>query len=187
MSYLATHPNTSAATDGSRTITILDSTPREEAAIASGNESEVGSLRLRGASRRDRAGRPRVVWREDVVDNEGAGKKSSKICCIYHKPRPYDESSSESSSSSSDSDSDSDSGCDSHSHPSSSRPHSHPKPRRQPPESRGEGGSNTQEGGSGAVHELHDPAADVNRYERQPKRKGALKGVNRNNWHTMSR
>ncbi|THV06399.1 hypothetical protein K435DRAFT_849190 [Dendrothele bispora CBS 962.96] len=50
---------------------------------------------------------PRVSWREDVVDNEGCGRKSSKICCIYHKPRPFDESSDEDSSSSgSDSDSD---------------------------------------------------------------------------------
>ncbi|CAG8188331.1 unnamed protein product [Penicillium olsonii] len=51
----------------------------------------------------------RIRWSEDVVDNEGMGKKSSKVCCIYHKTRPVGESSSEDSSSSSDSDSDSDS------------------------------------------------------------------------------
>ncbi|CAG8126456.1 unnamed protein product [Penicillium olsonii] len=51
----------------------------------------------------------RIRWSEDVVDNEGMGKKSSKVCCIYHKARPVGESSSEDSSSSSDSDSDSDS------------------------------------------------------------------------------
>jgi len=56
----------------------------------------------------------RVTWSEDVVDNEGLGRKSSKVCCIYHKPREFGESSSESSSSSSsgsdnDSDTDSDS------------------------------------------------------------------------------
>lgn len=87
MSYLATRPNTSAASDGSRTITIQDSNPREEGANSSGEDSEVGRLRLRGATRRDRAGRPRVVWREDVVDNEGAGRKSSKspfISLFYH-------------------------------------------------------------------------------------------------------
>ncbi len=87
MSYLATRPNTSAASDGSRTITIQDSNPREEGANSSGEDSEVGRLRLRGATRRDRAGRPRVVWREDVVDNEGAGRKSSKssfISLLHH-------------------------------------------------------------------------------------------------------
>ncbi|KAI0766727.1 phosphatase inhibitor-domain-containing protein, partial [Irpex lacteus] len=164
MSYLATQSN-----------------PREEVQIRLG-DSEVGRLRLRGATRRDRAGRPRVVWREDVVDNEGAGERAPKVlCCIYHKPRRYDESSSEESSDSSDSDSDSD--CDSHSHshsPRSSRPHSH-NPRRQTPEPRGEGGSNTRDrDGSSVVHELHDPSGDANRYERQPKRKGVLKGVSRN-------
>ncbi|CAI7582530.1 unnamed protein product [Penicillium glandicola] len=50
----------------------------------------------------------RIRWSEDVVDNEGMGKKSSKVCCIYHKARPVGESSSEeSSSSSSESDSES--------------------------------------------------------------------------------
>ncbi|RCI16297.1 hypothetical protein L249_2395 [Ophiocordyceps polyrhachis-furcata BCC 54312] len=50
-----------------------------------------------------------VQWAEDVVNNEGLGRKSSKVCCIYHKPKAVDESSDESSSSDSDS-SDSDSG-----------------------------------------------------------------------------
>ncbi|KAJ9642563.1 Type 1 phosphatases regulator ypi1 [Coniosporium apollinis] len=49
-----------------------------------------------------------IQWAEDVIDNEGMGKKSSKVCCIYHKPHAVDESSgSDSSDSSSDSDSDS--------------------------------------------------------------------------------
>ncbi|KAK6083589.1 protein phosphatase inhibitor [Seiridium cupressi] len=67
-------------------------------------------LRLRGAHT---SSGPRVQWAETVVDNEGLGRKSSKVCCIYHAPRAVGESSSESSSddsddSSSDSDSDSD-------------------------------------------------------------------------------
>jgi protein phosphatase 1 regulatory subunit 11 len=37
-----------------------------------------------------------------VVDNEGLGRKSSKVCCIYHKPREFGESSSEEDSSDSD-------------------------------------------------------------------------------------
>jgi len=53
-----------------------------------------GTLRLRGGLRN----RPRVVWDEDVVDNEGLGRKKSKICCIYHRPRRFDESSDEDSS-----------------------------------------------------------------------------------------
>ena len=47
-----------------------------------------------------------MQWAEGVVNNEGMGKKSSKVCCIYHKPRPVDESSDDSSDSSSDEDSD---------------------------------------------------------------------------------
>ncbi|KAI9785771.1 MAG: hypothetical protein M1839_008788 [Geoglossum umbratile] len=66
-----------------------------------------GTLRLRGASTDER----RVMWAEDVVDNEGMGKKKSKVCCIYHKPRAVGESSEEDSSSSdSSSESDSDPG-----------------------------------------------------------------------------
>ncbi|KAJ5489577.1 Type 1 phosphatases regulator ypi1 [Penicillium diatomitis] len=75
-----------------------------------------GTLRLRGeespSTSTNGAGPSqsrRIRWSEDVVDNEGMGKKSSKVCCIFHKARPVGESSSEeSSSSSSDSDSDSD-------------------------------------------------------------------------------
>ena len=37
-----------------------------------------------------------VKWDESTaIDNEHMGKKSSKVCCIYHKPRAYDESDSE--------------------------------------------------------------------------------------------
>jgi protein phosphatase 1 regulatory subunit 11 len=60
----------------------------------------------------------RVTWDEEVIDNENMGKKSSKgmspygyadiVCCIYHKPRAFGESSSDESSSSSSDDSDSD-------------------------------------------------------------------------------
>ena len=40
------------------------------------------------------------------MDNEHLGKKSSKCCCIYHKPRAFGESSSESSADDSDDGSD---------------------------------------------------------------------------------
>lgn len=68
-----------------------------------------GTLRLRAddepTADNNEANGPtrRIRWSEDVVDNEGMGKKSSKVCCIYHKPRQIGESSSESDSSDSDS------------------------------------------------------------------------------------
>ncbi|KAJ0415525.1 phosphatase inhibitor-domain-containing protein [Aspergillus carlsbadensis] len=73
------------------------------------NGRVTGTLRLRAedAPSVDQDSTParRIRWSEDVVDNEGMGKKSSKVCCIYHKARPVGESSSESESSDSDSDS----------------------------------------------------------------------------------
>ncbi|KAK9369538.1 phosphatase inhibitor-domain-containing protein [Lipomyces kononenkoae] len=75
-------------------------------------EVVAGTLRLRGGPVSDR----RVTWGDDVIDNEGMGKKKSKICCIFHKQRAFDESSSDESSSSDDgssSGSDSDNGEDS--------------------------------------------------------------------------
>ena len=35
----------------------------------------------------------RVRWGEDVVDNEDLCRRSSKCCCIFHRPRAFDESS----------------------------------------------------------------------------------------------
>ncbi|KAK0223551.1 phosphatase inhibitor-domain-containing protein [Armillaria fumosa] len=99
-------PSTSSPNDGSRILTVTNAPPSE----ASSSVPTVGSLRLRGARRK-----PRVAWSEDVVDNEGCGKKKSKICCIYHKPRRFDESSDEDSSSD-ESDSDEGHSCGDHSH-----------------------------------------------------------------------
>ena len=42
----------------------------------------------------------RVKWGEDVVDNEGMGKRKSNKCCIFHKRKMFGESSSESENSS---------------------------------------------------------------------------------------
>lgn len=67
------------ADHGSRTITVTDAQPRE-APHPGGSRSPTrvapqgGVLRLRGGPRNTQ----RVVWREDVIDNEGCGKKSSK-------------------------------------------------------------------------------------------------------------
>lgn len=46
-------------------------------------------------------------WTDDTVDNEHMNKKKTKICCIFHPQREFDEGSScESCGSSSDSSSD---------------------------------------------------------------------------------
>ncbi|KAI0052330.1 hypothetical protein FA95DRAFT_1601991 [Auriscalpium vulgare] len=86
-------------------MTVTDSQTHSDDAESStepiASSSTVGTLRLRGGPRN----RPRVTWVGETVDNEGMGKKKTKICCIYHKPKRFDESSDEDSS---DSDSDSD-------------------------------------------------------------------------------
>eukprot|EP00559_Dactyliosolen_fragilissimus_P003285 CAMPEP_0184872746 /NCGR_PEP_ID=MMETSP0580-20130426/41462_1 /TAXON_ID=1118495 /ORGANISM="Dactyliosolen fragilissimus" /LENGTH=187 /DNA_ID=CAMNT_0027375585 /DNA_START=1 /DNA_END=564 /DNA_ORIENTATION=+ len=38
-----------------------------------------------------------VRWDQNVIDNEGLGRKSSKRCCIFHKQREFGESSTDSS------------------------------------------------------------------------------------------
>jgi len=40
----------------------------------------------------------KVQWSTETVDNENLGKKKSKCCCIYNKPRKFGESSSSDSS-----------------------------------------------------------------------------------------
>ncbi|KAJ5112097.1 hypothetical protein N7532_000142 [Penicillium argentinense] len=110
------------------------SNPQIQSTTETSRDSSVarlsGTLRLRGddtSSTSEPSTARHIRWSEDVVDNEGMGKKSSKgnheifppsaepqsltfpVCCIYHKARPVGESSSESESSSSSSDSDSES------------------------------------------------------------------------------
>ncbi|EEB09775.1 protein phosphatase inhibitor [Schizosaccharomyces japonicus yFS275] len=86
---------TQASTD-EQTATTTTTTPAVQ--------DEPVVLHLRGET----SGR-RVHWSQNTVDNEHLNKKKSKICCIYHKLREFDESSSEESDS--DSGSDSDSSC----------------------------------------------------------------------------
>ncbi|KAK5152301.1 Type 1 phosphatases regulator ypi1 [Recurvomyces mirabilis] len=76
--------------------------------LQTNSQQPSATLRLRGDDRESATPEPppRVRWAEDVVDNEGMGKKSSKVCCIYHKPKePGDSESEDDSSSSSDNDS----------------------------------------------------------------------------------
>ncbi|KAI8447582.1 phosphatase inhibitor-domain-containing protein [Phakopsora pachyrhizi] len=96
------------ANHGSRTVTIT--TNDEE---VNGDQPQApATLRLRARPLQStRQSHPRVQWEDNVVDNEGLGRKKSKVCCIYKKPRAFDESSDESG--------DSDSDCCHHSPPSS--------------------------------------------------------------------
>lgn len=71
-----------------------------ESSVPESHVAVSGTLHLRGHHSDER----RVAWTDNTIDNEKLGRKSSKICCIYHKPKAFDESSSEDSSSSSDSD-----------------------------------------------------------------------------------
>lgn len=182
-------------TDGSRTIVIHDSQPREEASGSEGDGSEdrlVGTLLLRGGPR----SRPAVTWNEDVVDNEGMGKKKSKseysdghidtkyviiplvsVCCIYHKPKRFDESSDEEDSSDSEDDK-SDNDHNSHHHHHHHHHHHRGTQRPLDPDAR-----NTTalrgDGGSGTMLEIRDDSTP-NTYERptpnKPK-KGKEKAV----------
>ncbi|KAF8817479.1 hypothetical protein BYT27DRAFT_6813869 [Phlegmacium glaucopus] len=171
-----TGSSTSAPGDGSRTLTITNLS-REENDDEKRDNTEgsqiIGTLSLRGVQRRTG---PRVAWDEDVIDNEGIGKKKSKICCIYHKPRRFDESSDESSSDD-DSDDDSISSCPhEHDHPGHNHNHRPNSSRR------GSNSSNPQQAqrGPGIVHEpellLDD--TEPNAYEKQPElKKGKMRAT----------
>ena len=90
------------ASFGSQTVTATNSPSPEPELV----------LRLRGAhdTTTSTSRRRRIQWAEGTVDNEGLGRKKSKVCCIYHKEHPVGESSDESSSSSDDSESGGDDG-----------------------------------------------------------------------------
>ena len=98
-------------------------TPSSTTATTTQTLTSTPVLRLRATGPPQEASRrPRIQWAEDVVDNEGLGRKKSKgifkspfcpkhgssltasapgtVCCIYHAPHPVGESSDESSSSS---------------------------------------------------------------------------------------
>ncbi|RDA84754.1 hypothetical protein CP532_6930 [Ophiocordyceps camponoti-leonardi (nom. inval.)] len=109
-----------AASTTSQTMTTTTTTTTTTTSQSRGLTEPSRTLYLRGGGTSN--GRS-VQWAEDVVNNEGLGRKSSKVCCIYHKPKAVDESSDESSSSSdSDSDSDSGDGADGGDRPAGERP-----------------------------------------------------------------
>ncbi|XP_055331521.1 E3 ubiquitin-protein ligase PPP1R11-like [Paramacrobiotus metropolitanus] len=80
------------ASEGTETITVA-----ENPAVPAQSNQPTLTLRLK----KPRTSRE-VHWAEDTVDNEGLNKKSSKCCCIYTKPKTFEER--ESSSSESDDD-----------------------------------------------------------------------------------
>ncbi|CAN8004111.1 unnamed protein product [Ixodes hexagonus] len=81
--------------------------PREFGESSSDSDDDGECANCRGHKQRPaRVGPPaeaqasgsgrRVGWSADTVDNENMGKRKSKCCCIYEKPRQFGESSSES-------------------------------------------------------------------------------------------
>jgi len=153
-------PSTSAPGDGSRTLTITNDPILED---ENGQDIEpeggqaIGTLKLRARAKQRNT--QRVAWDEGVVDNEGSGKKKSKICCIYHKPRRFDESSSEEVSDSEDEGH----SCahTGHNH----QPHAGPSQQARPD-------------GSGVVHSLEScEDGEPNAYERQPHNSGKRKAT----------
>ncbi|TKR81175.1 hypothetical protein L596_015095 [Steinernema carpocapsae] len=63
--------------NGSATVTITEEEQRREPQLV---------LRLKAADNR-----PRVTWTSDTVDNEHMGRLKSNCCCIYVKPRKWDD------------------------------------------------------------------------------------------------
>lgn len=137
------------ATHGSQTILQTNT----------GEEPPSATLRLRAEPVQDQSSQSssedgrRIRWSDDVIDNEGMGKKSSKVCCIYHAPREPGDTDSDSSSSEDDSDSEPDL--------SRAQPAGGRKGRRS-----GNGGSKGK--GKGKEHERRP---SPNAYERQPRHK----------------
>lgn len=88
----------------------------------------------------------------------------SPVCCIYHKPKAFDESSSEESGS----DSDCDSGDDGGARPANGQHHHQHRHHGDGDEHHGQA---VRDGDGGVVvHELGSDDSNVNRYERQPKK-----------------
>ncbi|XP_074470424.1 E3 ubiquitin-protein ligase PPP1R11 [Sebastes fasciatus] len=79
---MAENPGTSSETI---TETVQTSTPPPQ------QEGRSLTIKLR-----KRKTEKKVEWSSDTVDNEHLGRRSSKCCCIYEKPRQFGESSSES-------------------------------------------------------------------------------------------
>ncbi len=73
----------STAESGSVTTTVQEEKPKEEE--PRGAEASGTTLKLK-LTKKDKK---EVKWTTDTVDNEGLGKKKSKCCCIYVKPKVF--------------------------------------------------------------------------------------------------
>jgi protein phosphatase 1 regulatory subunit 11 len=142
--------HTTTASSASRTQTQTQAEPSVSLPTS-------GTLRLRAASISPSEER-HIQWAEDVIDNEGMGKKSSKVCCIYHKPHAVGESSDEGSSDESSSSDESDSGADD----GAARPVRRSRARRKP-RHHGHEGDGDGKGDAGKRK------ASPNAYEKMPK------------------
>lgn len=73
-------PNTNAPTHGSRTLTITATVPERSDGDddIEDNLPPANAVLMLRAEPDSRRRRQRVVWDENVVDNEGCGKKKSK-------------------------------------------------------------------------------------------------------------
>ncbi|WWC89198.1 uncharacterized protein L201_004116 [Kwoniella dendrophila CBS 6074] len=150
-----------------------------------------GVLKLRGGPTK----KQKVVWSDETVDNEGMGKKKSKICCIYHKPKAFDESSDESSCSSDEGDS-----------PRQTKSHNHSNGQSHKHRSRNSDNGNMEESSSSSSSESDGGAGDgrarparkprkhkhshdcdhhgnnrVNKYDIQPKPSNGISGAQNQN------
>ena len=98
MSNSVANNNNSSSSERSSTTTVtLTHTHQSNNSVIEKQEKSdsfgSSTLTLKAKTRR------KVRWSADTVDNEHLGKKKSKVCCIYHKARGFDESSSEESDS----------------------------------------------------------------------------------------
>ncbi|KAL7498748.1 hypothetical protein ACHAWT_006780 [Skeletonema menzelii] len=82
---------TSSSAAGTATSTMVITQQQQQQQTETNTTTEDPILRL---SLRPRSN---VTWDQNVINNEGLGRKSSKRCCIFHKQRAFGESSTESS------------------------------------------------------------------------------------------
>uniref|UniRef100_A0A8R1HQC8 E3 ubiquitin-protein ligase PPP1R11 n=1 Tax=Caenorhabditis japonica TaxID=281687 RepID=A0A8R1HQC8_CAEJA len=76
------HTQQRAAATTTTTTTVTETVPDERLVLHLGTQPATSERR-------------HVVWATETVDNEGMGKKKSKCCCIYKKPKNWQDSSSD--------------------------------------------------------------------------------------------
>ena len=79
---------------GTYTEVIQEDASAASTRSANASPTSANTLRLRLTKKPSKNDR-RVSWTNDTIDNEFMNKKKSKCCCVYSKPRNFDESSSE--------------------------------------------------------------------------------------------